>query len=352
MSIFNLNRTDTLVLKGIAICAMLCHHLYTGADVIGDIVPYTGIMAIIGNIGKVCVAMFLFCSGYGLSAQYDDSNIKDSIRFVAKRLVKFYANYWVIFLLFVPFTILVFNRPLSVPYGEDANIITSLIKDIFGVACWKSYNITWWFNQLIIVLYCLFPVLYYITRRIPVTFFIISALLMIYGEYIPYNIDADIYTWMFPFVLGILWKLNENKLLKMQEWISDHAYSFATLSMVLFVACLIVRTYYIIPILYGTNMDGFLTCAMVLCLISVLRKANWVMTLFGFLGKHSINIYMMHTFFNAYWHPEWLHTGEWLRGGGNFVLLMIICLLISIGIEFLKEKIRLYELVNIITKRI
>ena len=39
-------------------------------------------------------------------------------------------------------------------------------------------------------------------------------------------------------------------------------------------------------------------------------------------------------------------------GGGNFVVLMTICLLISIGVEFLKEKIRLYELVNNITKRI
>ena len=73
---------------------------------------------------------------------------------------------------------------------------------------------------------------------------------------------------------------------------------------------------------------------------------------FAFLGKHSMNIYMMHTFINAYWFSEFLHSGECMRNGGNLVLLLMICLIISAGLEFLKKKIRLYELVNIISKRI
>ena len=74
---FVLTRQDTAVMKGIAICAMLCHHLY-GFPLAG-VEPYTGVLAWIGVLGKICVALFLFCSGYGLAANYKPQSILDDI---------------------------------------------------------------------------------------------------------------------------------------------------------------------------------------------------------------------------------------------------------------------------------
>ena len=110
-------------MKGIAILAMLFHHMYGAPP--PEVEPYTGVLAWIGVLGKVCVAMFLFCSGYGLAAQYKPISIKDDIKFILRRLTKFYLNYWVIFIIFVPITYFVFGRTLTDAYGEHVNITTS-----------------------------------------------------------------------------------------------------------------------------------------------------------------------------------------------------------------------------------
>ena len=123
---FALTRQDTAVLKGIAICAMLCHHLYGYPP--DGVEPYSGMLAWFGVLGKVCVAMFLFCSGYGLASQYGPSkSVLSDVRFVLRRLTKFYLNYWVIFVIFVPISVFLFHRPLSAAYGEHVNIAKRLM---------------------------------------------------------------------------------------------------------------------------------------------------------------------------------------------------------------------------------
>ena len=101
-----LSRQDTIVMKGIAILAMLFHHMYGAPP--PDVVPYSGILEWIGVLGKVCVAMFLFCSGYGLASQYEPSkSVLSDVRFVLRRLTKFYLNYWVQYF----FSIVLYPQP-------------------------------------------------------------------------------------------------------------------------------------------------------------------------------------------------------------------------------------------------
>lgn len=349
MNDFSLTRQDTLVMKGIAIMAMLCHHLY-GCPPNG-VAPYFGVLAWLGDFGKVCVAIFLFCSAYGLSAQYEPKSIKEDMRFVARRLVKFYANYWVVFLIFVPITIFVFHRSLSDAYGAESNIVWCFFKDILGLQGYDSYNITWWFNRLIIIFYLLFPILYRVIRIQPIIAIVIGMIIMRLENHLPYT-SVDICIWQFPFLVGIVWKLYEDKLSKVSAWLMEHKILFAISSLALFVIVAIFRMNLIIPHWSNLRLDAFLTGAIALMVISIGRYMPHTSSVFAFLGKHSMNIYLMHTFFNAFYCKDLLHSGEWLRGGGNFIVLMIICLLVSIIIEFLKEKIRFYELVNIITKHI
>jgi peptidoglycan/LPS O-acetylase OafA/YrhL len=140
----------------------------------------------LSELGKVCVAIFVFCSGYGLSVSYPESIqrdnlkaiVKGSIRFEIKRLIKFYSNYWIVFLIFVPISVFCFGRSLSMPYGNDSNIILSLILDLFGLQGLGSFNITWWFNKLILLFYFCFPILWWACRKGPIVtlFFFISCL--------------------------------------------------------------------------------------------------------------------------------------------------------------------------------
>jgi uncharacterized membrane protein len=62
---YRLSINDTLLIKGIAICLMLWHHLFFQNPEFGFLVFHTA------QLSKLCVALFLFISGYGLTIQYN-----------------------------------------------------------------------------------------------------------------------------------------------------------------------------------------------------------------------------------------------------------------------------------------
>ena len=347
---FSLAKQDTSVMKGIAILAMLFHHMY-GAPPPG-VEPYTGVLEWIGVLGKACVAMFLFCSGYGLAAQYKPLSIKDDIKFILRRLTKFYLNYWVIFIIFVPITYFIFGRTLTDAYGEHVNIAKRLIYDILGLQS-PAYNITWWFNKLIIILYLLFPLLCRAVRIRPWLAVLFGMALMRCSSHIhiPYD-NINLCTWQFPFVLGIVWKCYEEKGANFQAWLDNHKPLAAVESLCILVGVIILRMYPIIPHWSGIRMDGFLSCAIALCVITIVRHLKYTTEALVFFGKHSMNIYLTHTFLNWYWCKDLLHTGECVRGGGNLLILTILCLTISIALEFMTQKIGLYKLTDRIVKRL
>ena len=345
-----LSKQDTTVMKGIAILAMLFHHMYGAPP--PDVVPYNGVLEWIGILGKVCVAMFLFCSGYGLAAQYKPTkSILSDVMFVLRRLTKFYINYWVIFIIFVPISVFLFNRPLAAAYGEHVNIVKRFIFDLLAIQGMNSYCITWWFNQLIIILYLSFPLLCRAIRIKPWIAVLLSMTLMHIASQLPYN-PADVSTWQFPFVLGIVWNCYEKKGVCVQEWLEHHKSIAIILSLCMLVCVIVLRMYPIIPHWSGIRMDGFLSCAIALCTITIIRNQKCTTAVLAFFGKHSMNIYMTHTFLNWYWCKEWLHSSEWLRGGANLFILTVLCIAISISIEFLKKKIGINKLTKYITDKL
>ena len=293
----SLTRRDTSVIKGIAICAMLLHHMYGAPP--PDVVPYSGIIEWIGILGKVCVALFLFCSGYGLAANYKLVSFREDFKFIGRRLVKFYLNYWVIFFIFVPITIFAFHRPLSAAYGDNY-VWWHFILDIFGMQGIESYNVTWWFNQLIVLLYLFFPLLYRLVRIKPWMGVLVGMLLMRLSTRMPIN-PVEIFTFQFPFVLGVVWNLYEGKWANLQVWFVKHSAVAITISIFLLINTIIIRMYPIIPHWSAMRIDGYVACAIVLCVITIIRNLKYTTDVLAFFGKHSMNVYMTHTFINWYW---------------------------------------------------
>lgn len=351
-NIFVLSKQDTSILKGIAIIAMLMHHLW-GCPPAG-IEPYTGVLGFLGGLGKVCVAIFLFCSGYGLSVGYEKvSGFKDTLKFLAKRFIKFYAGYWPIFLIFVPLGVFAFHRPLSAAYGEHVNFIKRLILDFMGVQGFQSYNITWWFNQLIILLYLIFPILFFVTKKIKWVALVLGLILMRFAHHMPDVINfADLCTWQFPFLVGIFWAQSADKYQKLNFWLSAHRYMLILVSIFVLILSIVLRECSIIPHWGGIKMDSFITIGLVLCLVSGVNRIKYISQPLTFLGKHSMNMYLTHTFFFSYWFSPFFYSCE-LRGGANIIALLAICIVVSVIIEWMKEKTKWNELfIDVIMKRI
>ena len=339
LSMLSLSKKDTAIMKGIAICAMLFHHLYCSLP--EGITPYYGVLGWLGALGKVCVSLFLFCSGYGLSAQFDKvGGIKGVTRFELKRFVSFYVNYWTVFLLFVPLTVILFHRPLSDAYGEHVNILKRLIYDLLGIQGFQSYNITWWFNKLIIVLWLFFPSLYWIAKQRPLLISLASVMVArFWMTIIGWDYYGGLYYYQLPFVLGLVWHLVENKFYKIKGHVKVKSGLFSFISICLVLIFVYLRMYPVIPHWSGLSMDAFLSCAIALLVISTIGKIRFFSLVLSILGKHSGNIYLIHTFFNGYWHPEWLHTKTWMRCGVSFAVLLMICFTISLFLEWAKDRI-------------
>lgn len=353
-----LSKDDTNVLKGIAIVAMLFHHMY--CSIPDWVEPYNGVLYWLGELGKVCVSIFLFCSGYGMSVQYRGvCGVKDTIKFLIKRFASFYINYWIIFLVFVPITVFLFNRPLNAAYGENVNIIKRLVYDLFGLQGINSYNITWWFNKLLILLYILFPFIFLCVKKSGIITLLLSlAICRFWMVLVGYDYYGGLYIYQLSFVLGIVWnKWEKTDVLSLYKKhgcpIIFKNRIILILVVLLFLALMVVfRMYPIIPKWTSLRMDAFISIGLSLSVVIVFRYSKVIKQLFVFFGKHSANIYLIHTFYICYWHMFWLHNGFIMRSGLNILVLMVMCVLSSLVLEYFKNKIGVYKLLSLVKNKL
>lgn len=104
-----LSKNDTNVLKGLATLLLLFHHLfYIKNGLYDDIHLFRGrfLFQEIGMLTKVCVTLFVMLSGYGLAIGAEkNGGILDLKGFYLRRFKKIFLNYWLIWAIFVPISI-------------------------------------------------------------------------------------------------------------------------------------------------------------------------------------------------------------------------------------------------------
>lgn len=193
-----ITKRDTSIIKGFAICCMLWHHLFYKTQDYGVFVQQLGVL------GKCCVFLFLFVSGYGLTKQFErlpKFNVVSSLRFVFLRLTKFYMQYWFYFVIVIGVG-LIFWRSLGEAY-PNRNPIKCLILDGLGMMGYSSYNPTWWFNKMIIQLYILYPLLFLLlyNRIIAAVSLLVVIVLQ---QFVPVNLFCLVEGGLLAFFLGML----------------------------------------------------------------------------------------------------------------------------------------------------
>lgn len=327
-----LTQNDTLFLKGIALVLLLLHHLFYEQTGLYDdwLIHGTGVVQTMGNYAKLCVAIFVFLSGYGVAKSLPGgANLRT---FYGKRFTKLYLNYWFIWLLFVPVGIFVFGRTLSEAYaGESVGL--SLLLDWLGLSnsfLRSGYNITWWFYSCILLLYLLAPLLDKAARRFPLVGLVGAWLFM---EFCRVEwIVGPIRFYLFPFLLGIV--------CAHKHWISfgaDWSRKHRVLALLILLITLFLRTN------WGLRADGLLALEGAILIQSCQRQGGgkWSRAL-QYVGRHSFNIFLFHTFLYYYYFESWIF---WSRNPLLiFLTLLVSSLLISIGIEWIKERIGFYTL--------
>lgn len=329
-----INSNDTNVLKGFAILLMLCHHLFFYSDdkqglyndlVIGDIHVLNYICRGFGNF---CVVMFVFLSGFGLSVSCNKiGKIGSVIYFYKKRYAKLMLNYWLIWLLFVPIGVFVFQRDFASVYGE--NTIIKVLIDFLGIASVfdiPRYNTTWWFYSCIIILYLLFP-LYYKLRK----YWYINILLaiVIWRLKVPFLLPASNY--QFVFLLG-LYMAENNISMKLKN-------NYRKVAVLLIFGILVLLR--CDPQINNLLID-LLLCYLMVSLYCSLNLNRGMKKILSFYGRHSFNIYLFHSFVFYYYFNQFVYWNP------NPVLiyftLLLYCTVISILLEKFKSIIKFNQI--------
>ena len=335
---YRITLDETWVIKAIAIIAMLFHHLFYRHPEFGNTIVNVSVA------GKVCVAIFVFLSGYGMAISFpwaSQNNAKTFFFVLCKRFAKFFLNYWFIFFIAVPIGIFFFGRSLETAY-ENHDIIKSFFKDIIGQQGYFSYNVTWWFNAIILALWAFFPFLYLILKNkfISIVFLIFLCINPNDILYSLHFIATDLPSYILPFSLGIFIALHINTINRVLNFV--HPYIVLGLSLIVGIILLYLRAIPVFTDFTKFKVDPFATVFVVLAVVSLCRVTSWRFAFMQYVGKHSMNMYLTHTFIFGYFFADFIYGFKYPVL--IFLALFTTSLLLSICIEFVKRRIGFYRL--------
>lgn len=336
-----LSSVQTNLTKGLAILMMLCLHLFNK--------PFEGLFEPLIFIGSkplayylslfsdCCVAIYCFCSGYGLYIGYakkdSDYNRKNYIR-----LLKLYLNYWIVLLLFVVF--------LGLLLGRTAEYPGNFIKFMYNfTAIDTSYNGTWWFVFSYILLVLASSTIFKIIDKynyiiVLLVSFVLYALFyvqliktpIVFNELFLDLILRQITSFgfvIFPFVMGAV--------AYQQKWYSVFSAYFQRnknsnfILMLIIIAAVIFHGF--VPTLFIAVFTGFL---FIFC-FNALRLPNTVQNILKYFSKHSTNIWLTHMLFYSVFFKEIIYAPKYPIL--IYLWLLLWCLVASYIVNLLYDPI-------------
>jgi hypothetical protein len=339
---YRITPDETWVIKAFAIIAMFVHHLFFEHPEFGSAIFN------ISATCKICVTLFIFLSGYGMAASFPGNGsgifclVKIAPFVLCKRYSKFFLNYWFVFFVFVPIGIFCFGRPLEAAYGKSANLLNSFINDIFGLQSLNSYNATWWFNAIILTLWMLFPFLYLAEKNkiisvcLLIFLFLESSAVVQFFCFSAFGLER----YIFPFALGIFIAMHSDGINKILNVVRPYIVFYMSLIIALFL--LFLRAIPVFPNFTEFSVEPFATVFIVLAVVSLCRITKFRFASMQFIGKHSMNMYLTHTFIFGYFFHDFIYGFKYPIL--IFLVLFAASLLLSICIEFVKRRVGFYKL--------
>lgn len=317
-----ISKNDSKILKCIAICLMVFHHLFAFPERIT--VEYINIFdfsffhfeTLLSYFGRICIAMFVFVSGYGMSKQffYDtNTSVLEQYKRTIKKLWKFYTMYWIIML-------------VTLPYGFIKGIykfeLISFIKNVIGLNC--SYNAEWWYVWFYIKLLLLFPLIIRTVNWVMEKSKSISIILVLLLSVITIFFKQDFSYWMIVIIsIGIVkYSLFDRLYHKIENKVS--------ISIIGCICCFFLRTY--IPL----NIDLILSiffCFFIVAIRREIKIKNHIESFCLKVGNYSMYIWLIHSFFCYYYFQNFTYSFyvSWI--------IFIVCMTISYISGFLIDKV-------------
>ena len=354
-------KEHTMQMKGIAIIILLFHHCFLNAQRWAT-VPYEKLATTKGwgyypisfapfsshtiqylaSFSKICVAMFVFMTGYGMWVSYESQKKKTMMsNYIKKRMVTLMTGFLIIF---------VVTEILAIPtgrfievYGHDFRSVVYMIIDALGLAKLLGtplFCLTWWYMSLAIVLIMIFPFVHSIMEKYQ---WVVVVASIIVPRACGFGQSTDLFRYLLAYTLGMYFAQHD-LLARIKEKFMEQNVAGKLLSLIVSLIGLAViikcRQNAWIGWKYLDFWDGFAAMYVIVISYIYILNGKWIVKGLGFLGKHSMNIFLIHSFYRDVFFHEFTYSFyyAWL----DYIVLMAISLVTSIVLEWFKKLIR-YE---------
>lgn len=354
-------KEHTMQMKGIAIIILLFHHCFLNAQRWAT-VPYEKLATTKGwgyypisfapfsshtiqylaSFSKICVAMFVFMTGYGMWVSYESQKKKTTMsNYIKKRMVTLMTGFLIIF---------VVTEVLAIPtgrfievYGHDFRSVVYMIIDALGLAKLLGtplFCLTWWYMSLAIVLIMIFPFVHSIMEKYQ---WVVVVASIIVPRACGFGQSTDLFRYLLAYTLGMYFAQHD-LLARIKEKFMEQNVVGKLLSLIVSLIGLAViikcRQNAWIGWKYLDFWDGFAAMYVIVLSYIYILNGKWIVKGLGFLGKHSMNIFLIHSFYRDVFFHKFTYSFyyAWL----DYIVLMAISLVTSIVLEWFKKLIR-YE---------
>lgn len=298
-----------------AICAILIIFHHTSQKV-----EYCEELQYFVNAGILFVAIFMFCSGYGLIKSMEQKeNYLD--HFLKKRLVTVLIPFYLINTIYVLYS--AWNQEFTALQGKD------LAKELaFRLSGIKLASGNEWFMVVIAFLY-LFFYLFFKYLKQPVAFVLMAVVIIAYSVFGVYRDHNSLEWWVQGewwyntvslFYFGLLFAKFEKTLLKGMRKVyyvitpvaiigAVYAYKFANKILYTYsyygeFDSSLTRTEVLQHRGYCLGTQILAMVVFVLAVLLVMMKMHFDNAVLGFLGKISLEIYLIHDLFLMFYHSD------------------------------------------------
>lgn len=328
-------RDKSLIVKGIAVFFMFIHHLFLSSEYwLGNDIymPVLGIerMMKIASFSKVCVALFLFVTAYGMTLKFRDAakETKDLVSITLVKYISLQMMYLFVFFLTQVIWLLFGNAENLRFYGVGLEGAASFILDALGISYFFSdvvINVTWWYMPVVFSTLLLLPLLWKAYEVLGILMLpaalLLPSMLGIRGsfafEYLPV------------IVVGML-AADGNWVAKIAD-IGGKRLVFRILKLgaeiYLLRVCFVVRN----NTDYDCLVDALFAILIAVMVCEYVSKIPLVNKLFALYGKHSLNIFLLHSLFILYFGNDKLFALN------NGMLILIVLAILSMGLSLITE---------------
>lgn len=332
---------DTTVIKGIAILLLMFYHCFSSEDrMAGNTVTFLFSREKemwLCNSANVCVGMFVILSAYGItmaSKKYiEQGNFPKE--YYKHRLSSLLKGFYPVAALML---LVSFCLEIDMGYGSGINGVLSGIIEFLGLAGFFGTHMfcgTWWYISFTILLIFLVPLIDACDKK----FGFAGTVGLFFGMVVLTKLPIEnMSRWLFAIILGYYAARNQwfgklDSIKKGRNW-QGKTLRFLAATLLL---CILM---YVRQSRVGSEELSYLTRGIVplyvvyysfgyISVIPVIRKVLY------FLGKHSMNIFLIHTFIRWIWLRDFIYSFRYPLL--IVAVLLGISLVMSMAVEALKK---------------